>query len=209
MSISKNSIPITSMAQWELAGGPKKQSQWADDRSAKETARAWLENIDHLPLEVTAVLESRIAFGSVLSWTGEPEVQLRFDAFRGEPRNSDLLVVALDHHGPYLIAVEAKADETFGGTVAETLVACTERYLETDRSNGVARVLQLGQAIFGCRREAEPDIGILRYQLLTAVAGALCEADRRGFRRAVMMIHEFVTDRTTDELHDRNAVDLD
>lgn len=51
-------------------------------------------------------------------------------------------------------------------------------------------------------------MGELRYQLLTACAGALCEAERRGYSRALMLVHEFVTDKTSDEKHRLNAADL-
>jgi hypothetical protein len=47
-------------------------------------------------------------------------VKLPFDGFAGEPRNTDALVVAQDGFGSYVIAVEAKADEPFSATVAES-----------------------------------------------------------------------------------------
>ena len=49
----------------------------------------------------------------------------------------------------------------------------------------------------------------LRYQLLTATAAVLAEADRRSSERAVLIVHEFVTPLTLQEERDRNAVDLD
>jgi hypothetical protein len=48
----------------------------------------------------------------------------------------------------------------------------------------------------------------LRYQLLTACAGVMAEAKRRGMIRAVMLVHEFVTAATSDANHKRNADDL-
>jgi hypothetical protein len=107
-----------------------------------------------------------------------------------------------------LIAVEAKADEPFSATIADTLVAATERYLKSDHSKGIARVLQLGEAILGPRQVDEPEIGSLRYQLLTATAGALCEGRRRSCARVIVLVHEFVTETTDDLLHERNAKDL-
>ena len=49
----------------------------------------------------------------------------------------------------------------------------------------------------------------LRYQLLTATAAVLTEADRRSSERAVFIVHECVTPLTLQEERDRNAVDLD
>ena len=48
----------------------------------------------------------------------------------------------------------------------------------------------------------------IRYQLLTACAGALCEAERSGYSRALMLVHEFFTDKTNDIRHRRNGADL-
>lgn len=208
--ISKNGIEITSLEAWFIHAGPKSPTQWVEGRSAKEAARAWLEgNGSQLPSEVRSALVAHDDFGPVLSWRAEPEARLRFDKFRGEPRNSDLAVHAQDAHGSYLIAVEAKADEPFGETVAEALAAAEVRFLKNNRSNGLARIQQLSSAILGPQRPEDPPFEELRYQLLTACAGALCEAERHGYGRALMLVQEFVTDKTKDEKHVRNANDLD
>jgi Domain of unknown function (DUF6946) len=209
MSISKDGIPLTSLADWECLAGPRRSNQWVDHRSAKEAARAWLEGGIDLPREIHSLLTQHSAFGPVLDWQAEPEAKLAFDTFRGEPRNSDLVIDAKDSHGPYLIAVEAKADEPFGETLGEALAAALERYLTNNRSNGLKRIEQLSQTLLGPRQPQDPPLEGIRYQLLTATAGALCEAERRGCNRAVLLIHEFVTNRTSDDKHARNAVDLD
>ena len=67
---------------------------------------------------------------------------------------------------------------------------------------------QLLAALFGPRKNGEAKVGELRYQLLTAAAGALCEAERQGADRAVLLVHEFITRRTDDEKHRVNAADL-
>ncbi len=66
-------------------------------------------------------------FGRPIEWEAEPEARLRFDTFAGEPRNSDPLVVARDAHSPYIIAIEAKADETFGETVGKARANAEKR----------------------------------------------------------------------------------
>lgn len=173
-----------------------------------EAAIAWLESGNALPPEVAALLESHPDFGPVVEWHAEPEAMLRFDKFKGEPRNSDLAVYAQDRHGPFLIAVEAKADEPFGETFAHTMGTAAERYLGNENSKGVARAMQLATALFGPRHKGEPTIGKLRYQLMTGVAGALCEAEQHGFDRTIFLVHEFVTNKTRDDRHARNANDL-
>jgi hypothetical protein len=210
MSIKKRDIELTSLEEWARLAGPKSADHWVDDRSAKEVARAWLEGKGvTLPSEVNAALIAHPAFGPVLSWDAEPEAKLPFDGFAGETRNTDLSVHAADAQGKYLIAVEAKADEPFSDTVGETLEDALERYLKNKNSNGVNRVQALAQALVGARAPADPMVSDLRYQLLTGCAGALCEANRHGYKRALFLVHEFVSSRTVDENHRRNAADLD
>ena len=173
-----------------------------------ETARAWLEGDGRLPVEVFACLAAHESFGAVQVWRAEPEVKLFFDNLGGEPRNSDLVVHARDSLGAYLIAVEAKADEPFGETVADALAAAIERHLANDRSAGVKRIQQLARALLGPRQKGDPPLKHIRYQLLTACAGALCEAERCGYDRTVLLIHEFVTDKTTNRKLEANKKDL-
>jgi hypothetical protein len=209
MAIVKNSTPIRTLADWETLAPPKRPNQWKDGRSAKEAAKAWLTGAGlALPPEVEAILMNHKAFGMVKTWTAEPEAKLRFDGFRGEPRNTDLAVDVVDEHGKYLLAVEAKADEPFGGTVDRTRLDAEKRHEANNSSKGVERIEQLRKALFGTIND-EDHIGKVRYQLLTACAGALCEADRKGYTRTVMLVHEFVTDETTDERHKANATALD
>jgi hypothetical protein len=209
MSIKKRNIELTSLDEWARLAGPKSPDQWVDGRSAKEAARAWLEGKGILPSEVNIALSGHPAFGPVFSWHAEPETKLPFDKVAGETRNTDLEVHAQDAHGEYLIAVEAKADEPFSDTVGKTLEDALERYLQNNKSNGINRIQALTQALVGARATGDPPVKDLRYQLFTGCAGALCEADRRGYKRTLFLIHEFVTNRTIDENHRRNAGDLD
>ncbi len=209
MAIKKNGIEILSLKDWELRAGPKSHDHWVDDRSAKEVARAWLGlNGPEIPGEVQKTLASHPAFSSVHEWVAEPEAKLSFDSFPGEPRNTDLVVYAKDTFGQFLVAVEAKADEPFGETVPDALASAVERYVQNSRSNGVTRIQQLAVALLGPRLNREPSLTDIRYQLLTATAGTLCKAAEKGVDRAVLLIHEFVTVKTSDEKHDENARDL-
>jgi hypothetical protein len=210
LPIFKDGIAILSLQDWETHAGPKRSIQWKDGRSAKEAARAWLDGDGkNLPTEVTAALTTHKSFGTVQDWRAEPEVKLRFDGFAGEPRNSDLVVYAQDSNGPLLIAVEAKADEPFGETVANTKAAALARYSKNNRSNGLIRIEQLTKALLGLHQPGEPPDDEIRYQLLTACAGALCEAERHGYSRALVLVHEFITEKTTDDKLRRNTEDLD
>lgn len=210
MAITKKGTTITSLHEWETQAGPKKKNQWAEGRSAMESARAWLKGEGkEIPPEILSALAGHRNFGPIQSWQAEPEAKLWFDNFAGEPRNTDLVVYVKDSHGWFLIAIEAKADETFGETISETFSAALERYLKNNRSNGITRIKQLSKAMLGLRKKGEPKVGEIRYQLLTACAGALCEAERRGFSRAILLVHEFVTSKTNDDKHLQSAQDLD
>lgn len=210
MLISKDGSPILTLEDWLRLAKPKSKAHWKDHRSAKEAARSWLaaSASGAVPPEIAGALQRSTSFGVVEEWAAEPEVQLPFDDFPGEPRNSDLLVRARDANGNFLIAVEAKADESFGETVAEALAAAVDRKLSNPRSNGVARIEGLASALFGPRREGEPPIGKLRYQLLTATAGALRAAIQRQADRVILLVQEFKTIKTTDIKHGRNDRDL-
>ena len=208
MPFKKAGRILSSLEDWERYAGPKSARQWVDGRSAKEVARAWLASGEELPPEISSILANHYRFGPILAWDAEPEAKLRFDMFPGEPRNSDLVVYLEDNFGPYLLAVEAKADEPYGDTVAQTLLAAQARMQENPRSRGLLRVKQLAEVLFGPSSNEGPGLGLLRYQLLTACAGALCEAERRKYARAILLVHEFITPKTIDERHERNAADL-
>jgi hypothetical protein len=209
--ITKNGETIRTMEDWHrLAHPAARDLHWKAGRSAMETARAWLASpASELPPEVTQLLKMCPDFGSVVEWNAEPEVELRFDGFAGNGRYTDLLVDALDSNGRFLIAVEAKADESFGPSVRERLAAAMKEKVARPTSNAEARVRALCRDLFQGATPEEEAIGSIRYQLLIAVAGALAEAGRRSSRRVVLLVQEFVTSATDDRLHARNRDDLD
>lgn len=208
MTIVKNGQPIIDLDDWGKRTGLTGKKHWRECRSALELARAWLDASPDLPAEVAAVLKSNPAFATVNQWNAEPEARLPFDDFPGEPCNADLAVYARDSFGEFVLIVEAKADEPFGGSIADTLAAAVDRKLENPRSNGVERVEQLALALLGPRRKREPALRKLRYQLLTVTAGALRAGEAQGANRVVLLVHEFWTKCTADKKHAANAVDF-
>lgn len=209
MHIQKNTQPITDLALWEKLAGPKSKGQWKEGRSAMEVARAWLAcTMPEFPQEIRDALASHPDFGTVLRWHAEPEAKVTFDANGGEPRNCDLLVTAEDERGSFVLSIEAKADEPFGDTVAATRAAAANRLQENPASRGIARIEGLREMLF---RHGIPDERFdgLRYQLLTATAGALAAARAAGSNRAVMLVHEFTGSSTRREKLARNGADLD
>jgi len=64
-------------------------------------------------VDIVALLNSCPELGDLVAEWATPEHRVRFDEFRGEPRNSDLVAIAESDYGSVAISVEAKADETF------------------------------------------------------------------------------------------------
>ena len=210
MGVTKNRLPLKKLEDWEQHAGPKRRSQWKEGRSAMEAARIWLSvSSPDLPRQVASTLASHPDFGPVLAWSAEPEVRLSFDGLRGEPRNTDLLLSGRDARGEFLIAVEAKADESFGQTVSSAAAAAERRLQQNARSGGVTRISNLLTLLFGASLDTEPSLGKLRYQLLTATAGALAASRNAGDQRVVLLVQEFRTNATSGHRHVRNGAELD
>jgi hypothetical protein len=210
--LTKNGKPIASLDDWKDRAGPKRKIQWRGDCSAMETALAWLDAAPGPPKEIAALLECHSDFGAPISWCAEPEVNIKFDDFAGEPRNTDLLVLADDSHGKYVIALEAKALESFGRRISAERKTASKPALLKRGSNRLKRIDQLVSALFAPKRDEAGVFDALRYQLLTATADALCAAIERGLSRAVLLIQEFVPfdshNKNTARL-ETNASDLD
>ena len=209
MTISKQGKPITNLDEWHDRARPKNENQWKPGRSALELANAWLATGSQLPDDLLRAFGANRMFGKIGSWHAEPEVRLPFDQSGREPRNSDLVVEARDEHGRFLTAIEAKADESFGENSAQKLADALDQLLTKPRSKQFHRMEQLCMAILGPKKQRDVPLKDIRYQLLTATAGAICEAARRGIDRAVLFIQEFVTDQTRDSRHLANQMDLD
>src|SRR5207249_2498005 len=99
-----------------------------------------------------------------------------FDKWPGGKRNHDLLVYAHAVGGCTVVGVEAKADETFGQTVAAYHRAVKKRVQGPLPTNADKRLEQLTRKIAGSTLAEQPELGNLRYQLFAGVAGALAAA---------------------------------
>ena len=211
MNIVKNGREILSVDEWlELAppkGGPK---QWVQGRSALECARAWFaDQGPTVPAELIALLVSHPDTSGAVVRFITPEQRVRFDRLRGEPRNADVVALADHPAGPIAISIEAKADEPFDLPVDQVLDNLVQAIAADERTNGVARIQQLARALLPPVVPGTNNLGTLRYQLLTALAGAVAFAVESKAARAVLVIHEFVTGRTDHVKHRHNTHDLD
>jgi hypothetical protein len=197
---------IRSVEDWFRLAPPKKGAcQWADGRSAKELARAWFPTPGdpQMPVELTSLLQSQPEAQGCTFDTAEPERLTCFDRCGGEPRNADLVLWGQNNNGKVLLSLEAKADEPFGSIAGEYSRSAREH---NRRSRLPERIELLCRGVLG----VEPDDGeasLLRYQLLTAVAGTLVEGQKYDAKIVVLVIHEFVGKTDEDKLRG-NAADL-
>lgn len=193
--------PIVSLDDWKVHGGPAAGHHWQPGRSAFELARDWIEGDG--AQSTAALLGARPEFAGLSYSRAIAEKKTRFDDNPRGPRNHDLLVEATTAEGPIVIGIEGKADETFDKPLAEW------RLDANPESGKAARLDGLTMSFFGTTLDQDPSLGTLGYQLLSALAGTLADAHRVGAVRAVLLIQEFVTDRTADDKHAVNAAALD
>jgi hypothetical protein len=210
MIFSSGGTQIRTIDDWFKLAPPKRGNfHWKDGRSAKECARAWCPDTGDVccPSELTELLNSHPDIKGATIVSAIPEYLTSFDRL-GEPRNSDMVAIAHHCGGNLAISIEAKADEAFDESVMKVLHRAVRRICLDMDSNGVLRVQQLAKSLLPPRSGGLVTLGDIRYQLLTAVAGALSYAKDVNASRAVFLVHEFKTDSTNDQKHFSNQVDL-
>lgn len=206
MRMHKNG-EIHSVEDWFAEAPPKRGiRQWADGRSAKELARAWFPapGEAHMPEELQTLLDSRPETRQARLAEGEPERVTVFDRCGGEGRNADLVFWGSAPGGRLVACVEAKADEPFGEVSGEYVDQAAGR---NPRSRVPERFELLCRGVLGLGPECDDARGV-RYQLLTAVAGTLVEAEQHSADVALFIVHEFLG-RTDPAKVAANAADLD
>lgn len=187
--IAPDGYRILSLSDWENHAPPKQSIQWKCGRSAMELAKAWTRvKPPAVPAEMDMILNSRCRTSGLAIEKAFPEAKTRLDDLPGEPRNSDLMVVAKSGSGLAVIEVEAKVDEVFGEYVDEYLAKAVH---DNPRSKVPERLNHLVPSLLGSSHI--PSGTHLRYQLIHATAAALIEAGNRGSSLAVLVVHEFMT----------------
>lgn len=209
MQIVKNGVVLRTIDDWKLHAPPRTPDQWLRGRGAFECASAWFSMDEPaVPAEIQALLASNDDTASARIVTATPEQRVRFDRIRGEPRNTNVLAVAECPKGRIAIGIEVKADEQSDRTVEQVLADVVDQRAHGERTRMLTRVEQLTAALFPRWRRGVPRLGALRYQHLTAAAGALAHAREAGAVRAVLVVHEFVSARADDRRHAASYADL-
>ena len=195
---------LATLADWRNHGGSVSWRHWAEGGSTRELARAWLEG--DAATQVTALLTSVPELGGLVLDHGIAEKETRFDDIPGDPRHHDLLVICRAPAGTVVIGVEGKAGEPFDEPLDAWVMRAEAR---SERTRAPERLDRLTTAFFGTTLEEHPLLAPLRYQLVSALAGTLADARDQDAARAVLLVHEFETPWTDDDLHRRNAEDLE
>jgi hypothetical protein len=156
---------------------------WKKGRSAYEAAHAWVGQQKHrsagIPSRVSSVLKSDPAWHAARVVTGFFEHATPLDTQKG-PSNTDLLVVCDIVPGLGVMAVEAKAGETFGERICD--------WLTITPSPGKDARWKWACEFFGVGDEACRQ---LRWQLFHRTASAIIEARRFRSTHAIMLVHDF------------------
>lgn len=206
--------PICTFADWENLAMPpeRKVKQWKKGRSAYELGWSWMESGEPaVPGVLIQLLDSHQATrGSIIrSGITEHETVLPFG--NGGPRCHDLVLKAERDGQPVTICIEAKADESFDGTVADKLKEARRRPRTRfpERLDWLTRSLLGLSAFEGQSDTLSSAISGLGYQLFSAVGGTLLEASLQGATKAIWVVHEFRTDLTEDAKMEANGRDMD
>jgi hypothetical protein len=187
----KNNADIHSVENWFKYAPPKEgKKHWQDGRSAKELAKRWLlqKGDPQVPAELIDLLNSNPDLNGTIISEGIPEHKVKLDNFRGETRNTDLVLIGEKGDRKVSISIEAKADETFDQMIYKKINA-----VKNKRSKIPQRIDLLCRSLFGQTIKEFSDLGGLRYQLLTGAAGALIEAGLTNADVAVFVVHMFLS----------------
>ena len=194
--------PITSIEEWAVIGAPVSPDQWAPGRSACELATTWIDG--QAAERVAEVLSARPEFADLELLKGVAEKETQFDENPRGPRHHDLLIHATSAAGPVVIGVEGKADEPFDEPLWRWR---KKRLADSPKSGAPERLDGLTRLFFRTTIDKDrgyPALACLGYQLLSGLAGTLADAKKANADRAVFLVHEFETDMTTDEKHQKN-----
>ena len=197
---------------------------WRGEDSSLDDYAGWLDHIDPKnhqpgtsaptlalawsgPLDLLGALGAMPEFAGLIVQSATAEAKAIFDTHGGNVRNHDLVLSAITAAGEsVVVCVEAKAGEHLGDPVLKQRVRAKKALADNPRSKALQRLDDLLRRF--CQYSPDdPRTQALHYQLLTAWAGTLADADAHD--HAVLVLHEFRTDQRRDDRTTRNREALD
>lgn len=177
--IIKNNKTPTTNRQWFNIAPPKQgKKHWVPYHSASELADYFLAYSGEVPPEIDGVL-NELKIPAEAAFESEPECETPLIPEKtfgiNGPRNHDLLMVM---ENEVVIGIEAKATEDLDKYV-------TAYKTDDHESNAFLRYEGLCKQILN--REKKKCEGI-RYQLLSAAAGTLIEAEQHHADKAILLV---------------------
>jgi len=193
---------IQTLDDWKIEFPPQmKDLHWREGRSAMETAKHWLNVI---PKEFEDILKCfQLEYVSC-----SPEHVTKFDEYKGNGRNHDLLILATDQYNEnVVISIESKVDEPFDKQIGSYLTKIKLKKDKGEKSNADYRIEKLKIAVFpNVKRDVFESI---QYQLLNAIAGTLAEAKKQRAKKAIFLVQTFISSNMDQKKHLKNQQDLD
>lgn len=192
--------PLTSHAEWRQRIEKKNRQQGT---SAPTLAAAWAG-----PVEVIGVLGRLPQLADFLLEQIVVERESHFDAYGG-PRNHDLVARGRLADGDrVVVCVEAKAGEDLGQTVKQYARAAQAKRDRGEPTNAPERLHELLSNYLPHHDPTDERVRLMRYQLLSALAGTEVEAADAEAQHAVLMVHELRTDQRPEDKTATHLADL-
>lgn len=168
MKIEYRGNTISNLAEWErLVFLNKKAKDWKEGRSAYGIADYMINNNGKEKISELVAGQINESFRLEVAY---PEKQSRFDNY-DQGREHDLAIFGKTDSGKKIfIGVEAKVDESFGGSVASAYHKGKAKELNGENTNLPKRIEDLLKFNFKTVKASDFK---LRYQLLYATAGTL------------------------------------
>jgi hypothetical protein len=159
--------------------GLARPSHWKKCYSAHSLAYTW-HPLDAIPPRIEEAFDGTPDLAGLELIAGIPEYRVALPG--GDTASqTDLFVLARSAAGRTVaVAVEGKAEESFGPKVAKWRAKDTPG--KTKRLKSLLRTLDL---------QDDSRLAAIRYQLLHRTASAVIEADRLGADAAAMVVHSF------------------
>lgn len=183
---------ITDLKTWRKYAPPKSpEKQWKCTRSAMELARYVTKALPDIPEVFKRALEYAGEQTESKEYTWSPEFVTKLPG-KGEGRNHDLLLSGEN----IVVGVEAKVDEAFGNDCLEEWYAYGKTHNADKGENRLLRLNELCKVVFQKEYDQKNYSGI-RYQLLSALAGTIIEAENEKRKKAMLLIVSFYAQSTS------------